>query len=116
MKHHFSRSLAAITASMLIAVGAQGAAMEVAVTNPSNHRLQTYPSWNGVPLLYYAPTGVPPASQYWPGTQCYYVFPASTDAKRFHDFVLAAKLTGARYGFYVETTNCQVVTFYIDAP
>ena len=45
-----------------------------------------------------------------------YAFPVSRDAKRFHDIALTAKLTGVKYGFYIETTNCPSATFHVDSP
>ena len=98
----------------MFANAAHAANVFFAVANPAQHRLQLYAALNGVPVLWYAPTGVSAGTVAWPGTTCLSFGPTARDAKVFFQVIQAAKLTGAPYFFEVESTTCVISSFGVD--
>lgn len=119
--------------SALIAVALAGlsgsvhaAVVPLAPFDVTYMRLQTYMGQNNIPVLWYgtlsSPFGglsfwpVPPASPSPGAPRCNSVAPPLAEAKRFHDLVLAAKLTGTKIFIGYELTTCQITDFGMDAP
>lgn len=122
LKSNACRALIAVALASLSGV-LQAAPVFLPNLDVTYARLQNFSVLNGVPVLWYATSSAVAGTVLWsvPSAvsgvpRCANIAPTATDAKRFHDLVLIAKLTSAKIFIDYELTNCQVVDFGMDAP